>query len=381
MPYLRLFSLSEPVTTTVIHPKQISSTINMPSKRLFEKLDLAKAFRKINLREIVKRAVEKTGANKYRREHDREDILLGLIASITVKAEKTQEISEFAEELKNIIGIKSFPERSTLSRLWPRIDEPLYDVFLELSTKALKLAGRKISFGNVIALDVQGIISKCRISRRGFVKGKVANGLKLHLKTVNGVPSKVFFSDASVHDSYYVDEFLEDIGECDHVVVDRAFFDMDFMVELAKRDVSFTTRTKRNIRFNFVEEFADGNVLVKRYKRVVDGVTIWRFKGISLEDGQTVFDIVTTLDDYKFALALYELRWDIEVVFRHLSNMGFRLFGYSYAGFVCSVLLFLVVYLLILIYAKLARRRMSVSEMRDKFGRWFRWICGRSKPP
>lgn len=366
---------------TVIHPKQISSTINMPQRRLFEKLDLAKAFEKINLREIVKRAVEKTGANKYRREHDREDVLLGAIASVTVKAEKTREISEFAEELKDIIGIKSFPERSTLSRLWPRIDKPLYEVFLELSSKALKLAGRKIRFGNIVALDVQGIISKCRISGRGFVKGKVANGLKLHLKTVNGIPSKVFFSDASVHDSYYVDEFLEDIGECDHVVVDRAFFDTDFMVKLAKRDISFTTRAKRNIKFDFVEEFADGNVLVKRYRKVVDDVTIWRFKGISLEDDQTVFDIVTTLSNYKFALALYELRWDIEVVFRHLSNMGFRLFGYSYAGFVCSVLLFLVVYLLIIIYAKLARRRGSVSEMRDKFERWFRRICGRLKPP
>ncbi len=381
MPYLRLFSPPETSKATVIHPKQINSIINMPQRRLFEKLDLAKAFRKINLREIVKRAVEKTGANKYRREHDREDVLLGAIASIAVKAEKTREISEFAEELRDIIGIKSFPERSTLSRLWPRIDEPLYEVFLELSSKALKLAGRKVSFGNVVALDVQGIISKCRISGRGFVRGRTASGLKLHLKTVNGVPSKVFFSDASVHDSYYVDEFLEDIGECDHVVVDRAFFDTDFMVKLAKRDVSFTTRTKRNIRFNFVEEFADGNVLVKRYKRVVDGVTIWRFKGISLEDRQTIFDIATTLGDYKFALALYKLRWDIEVVFRHLSNMNFRLLGYSYAGFVCSMLLFLVVYLLILIYAKLARRRMSVSEMRDKFERWFRWICGRSKPP
>lgn len=153
------------------------------------------------------------------------------------------------------------------------------------------------------------------------------------------------------------------------------------MVELAKRDVFFTTRTKRNIRFNFVDEFADGNVLVKRYRRVVDGVTIWKFKSISLEDGQTVSDIVTTLDEYRFALALYELRWDIEVVFRHLSNMGFRLFGYSYAGFACSVLLFLIVYLLILTYAKLARRRVSVSEMHDEFGGWFRWICGRSKPP
>ena len=381
MPYLRLSSPPETLKATVIHPKQISSTINMPQRRLFEKLDLAKAFEKINLREIVKRAVEKTGANKYRREHDREDVLLGAIASVTVKAEKTREISEFAEELKDIIGIKSFPERSTLSRLWPRIDKPLYEVFLELSSKALKLAGRKIRFGNIVALDVQGIISKCRISGRGFVKGKVANGLKLHLKTVNGIPSKVFFSDASVHDSYYVDEFLEDIGECDHVVVDRAFFDTDFMVKLAKRDISFTTRAKRNIKFDFVEEFADGNVLVKRYRKVVDDVTIWRFKGISLEDDQTVFDIVTTLSNYKFALALYELRWDIEVVFRHLSNMGFRLFGYSYAGFVCSVLLFLVVYLLIIIYAKLARRRGSVSEMRDKFERWFRRICGRLKPP
>ena len=109
MPYLRLSSPPETLKATVIHPKQINSIINMPQRRLFEKLDLAKAFRKINLREIVKRAVEKTGANKYRREHDREDVLLGAIAGIAVKGEKTREISEFAEELKDIIGIKSFP--------------------------------------------------------------------------------------------------------------------------------------------------------------------------------------------------------------------------------------------------------------------------------
>ena len=62
MPYLRLFSLSEPATATIIHQKQISCTINMPPKKLPEKLDLAKAFKEINLRETVKRAIEKTGA-------------------------------------------------------------------------------------------------------------------------------------------------------------------------------------------------------------------------------------------------------------------------------------------------------------------------------
>ena len=153
------------------------------------------------------------------------------------------------------------------------------------------------------------------------------------------------------------------------------------MVKLWKRGVSFTTRTKRNASFDFVDEFVDGDVLVKRYVKVVDGVRIWRFKGVSLRDWQTVFDITTTLEDYKLALLLYKLRWDIEVIFRHLSDMGFRIFGYGYHGFVCSVLLFLIVYLLILIYAILARRRFSVTEMVEKFERWFRFICGRSKPP
>ena len=51
----------------------------MPPKRLIEKLYLVKAFKKINLRKIIKRTVEKTGASKYGREHNREDILLGAV--------------------------------------------------------------------------------------------------------------------------------------------------------------------------------------------------------------------------------------------------------------------------------------------------------------
>jgi len=125
----------------------------------------------------------------------------------------------------------------------------------------------------------------------------------------------------------------------------------------------------------------DGDVLVERYVKVVDGVRIWWFKGVSLRDWQTVFDITTTLENYKLPLLLYKLHWDMEVVFRHLSDMDFRIFGYSYRGFVYSVLLFLIVYLLILIYAILAWRRFSVTEMVDEFERLFRFICGCSRPP
>jgi len=130
------------------------------------------------------------------------------------------------------------------------------------------LTGRKISFGNVVALDVQSILSKSKISGVGFVERACDERIEDPSQNSQRVPVKVFFSDASIHDTYYVDEFLEDIKKCNHVVVDRAFSDFEFMVKLWKRGVSFTTRTKRNASFDFVDGFVDGDVLVKRYVRV-----------------------------------------------------------------------------------------------------------------
>ena len=87
---------------------------------------------------------------------------------IAVKARKTEQITEFARKPKEHIGIKSFPERSSLSRLWRRLDKPLYEVFQESSLIALRLTGKKISFGNVVALDVQSILSKIKDKWRRF---------------------------------------------------------------------------------------------------------------------------------------------------------------------------------------------------------------------
>ena len=108
---------------------------------------------------------------------------------------------------------------------------------------------------------------KIRDKWRRFCERADCERIKDSSKTVNGVPVKVFFSDASVHDTYYVDGFLKDIEERDHVVADRVFFDFEFMVKLWKQGVSFTTRTKRNASFDFVDEFVDGDVLVERYGR------------------------------------------------------------------------------------------------------------------
>ena len=109
-------------------------------------------------------------------------VILGLISAIVVKARKTEQITEFARELKEYMGIKSFPERNSLQRLRRKLDKPLYEVFQESSLIALRLTGKKASFGNVVALDVQSILSKSEISGVGFVKGRIVRGLKIHLK-------------------------------------------------------------------------------------------------------------------------------------------------------------------------------------------------------
>ena len=165
------------VPRIVIHPNKVNHIIIMPPRRL-EKLNLAKALEKVGMPQIVKKAVEKTNANKKKKKHDRASVILGSISAIAVKARKTEQITEFAREMKEHIGIKSFPERSSLSRLWRRLDKPLYKVFQELSLIALRLTGKKVSFGNVVALDVQSILSKSKISGVGFVKERDCERIK-----------------------------------------------------------------------------------------------------------------------------------------------------------------------------------------------------------
>ena len=109
------------------------------------------------------------------------------------KARKTGQIKKFAREMKEHIGIKSFPERSSLSRLWRRLDKPLYKVFQESSLIALRLTGKKVSFGNAVALDVQSILSKSKISGVGFVKGRDCERIKDPSKNSQRSPNQSLF--------------------------------------------------------------------------------------------------------------------------------------------------------------------------------------------
>jgi len=92
--YLRLLETSEPVIRIIIHPNKVNHIIIMPPRRL-EKLNLAKALKKVGIPQIVKKAVEKTNAN--RKKHDRANVIPGSISAIAVKARKTEQITEFAE--------------------------------------------------------------------------------------------------------------------------------------------------------------------------------------------------------------------------------------------------------------------------------------------
>lgn len=107
------------------------------------------------------------------------------------------------------------------------------------------------------------------------------------------------------------------------------------------------------------------------YLRIVDGVKIF-LHVVELPLRNERWAIVTTSPNALLAVELYRLRWSIEAIFRHISDLGFRLLGYSYHAFSVSVLLYLLTLILLKLYTILARRRFSVTELRRKFRRWLK---------
>jgi len=357
----------------------VASVSRWKFRRSRECLSLPKALKRTGVYRYVKEAVEKFNANKHVKVHDREDVSIGLISSVLVGARKTEEVVEYAEAMGKKLEIKSFPHRTTLSRiLGKNMDYVMHHVFKSLSRRFLRIANiLPVDFGRVAVIDSHGVISKSRIASEGYIKGRVASGVKVHLETVDGVPFEVMFSTASEHDSQFLEDLLALSGDVDHVVVDRAYIDLELMAELAKKGIIFTTRSESNLRMEVVEGFEDGGYMVVKSVRLVDGVEVRRFEVYNRAEGK-VYDVLTTLDDWKLAVEPYDFRWHIEVVFQHLTNLGFRPLGNSHKAFVASVFIYLIAYLILLIYGKLARRGMSVTKIREKFRRWFMWIY---KPP
>ncbi len=347
-----------------------------------EGLNIAKALKKLDVYQLVHKTVNTFEANKHVKKHDRCDVAIGLIASILAGARKTEEIVEYALAISSKLGLKSFPDRSNLSRiLSSNMDSVLFNVFKRLSKTTLRFKG-KLPFdtGPVGVIDSHPIITKAKIASKGYLKGRVTRGVKAHFLTVDGVPVSVLFSTANYHDESFLEDLLNQYRNVDHIVVDRAYIDLRLIAELAKKGKTFTSRTKGNVKTTLVEAFKEGDYIVLVSYRDVQGVKIRRYE-VYNPRGEKVHDVITTLDDWKLAVQLYAFRWHIEVMFRHIVNLGFKPINYSYRGFSASILLYVIAYLIILLYGILAKRGRSITKIRDKFKRWFMTVYQPPKKP
>ena len=79
---------------------------------------------------------------------------------------------------------------------------------------------------------------------------------------------------------------------------------------------------------------------------------------------------MSSLCDPILVLRLYRVRWSIEILFRRLADLGFRLLGRSLEAVVVSVLVFPVALLVLRLYATLARRAFCVPCLRRRLLRW-----------
>jgi len=118
----------------------------------------------------------------------------------------------------------------------------------------------------------------------------------------------------------------------------------------------------------FVEVKRFGDFEAEVWMKHVGGVAFRLF--IYRDRRGSEFKILSSLCDPILVLRLYRVRWSIEILFRRLADLGFRLLGRSLEAVVVSVLVFLVALLVLRLYATLARRAFCVPCLRRRLLRW-----------
>ena len=221
-------------------------------------------------------------------------------------------------------------------------------------------------------LDTKGIPTKIRLAARGYIKNAVRMGIKIGLLTVNGVPMDFRASKGSDHDVNFLDylgEAIEKAGRGGVLVLDSGFIDVKRLGDLVAVGIDFVCRARSNMKGSvFLGVQVRGELRIETWLKQLDGGGfIYLFV---YNDGRSVFKLLSSLPDPLLALRLYRVRWSIELLFRRLSDLGLRLFGWSLEAVVVSVLVFLVALLVLRLYAVLARRAFCVLCLRRRLLRW-----------
>ena len=294
---------------------------------------------------IISNAVEKHKSDWYVKRFTTLEHLVTMLFCVGSNSTSLREVCTnllgLEGKLKHI-KLKQPPKKSTLSDANKRrnavVFEQIYYSLLEFYKSTLSDSRFRECFGKELSIiDSTTIflfkdILKC-VGRKP-INGKNKGGIKVHLqiRADYNLPVLVKFSDATVHDSNFIQHisFHTDTIYC----FDRGYVDYLLFERFNNEQIPFVTRIKDNAKFSSTEEYnldncTDNAVLkdekieleIRENGTVVRQLPLRRIAFWS-EKHHKCYEFITNIYDLKpeQIAAIYKQRWQIELLHKQLKQ-------------------------------------------------------------
>jgi hypothetical protein len=274
------------------------------------------------------------------------------------------------------LGIGRAFDKSTISRANENRDWRIYrDFALKLIEQAKLLCAEdnqldKKLKGGIYALDAT-VVDLC-LNVFWWAKFRTTKAaIKIHtlLDLKTSIPEYIFISEGSVHEVNVLDYICIPGGS--YLVMDKAYIDFARLRKLAKDNITFVVRAKRNMQYKVT-----GRKTVDRGSGVICDQTIEligvnssqkypeRLRRIRYFDKETGNTLVFITNNFKLSpltiAALYRYRWGIETFFKwikqHLKILSF--WGHSENAVKTQIWIAISTYVIVII----AKKKLNLSQ-------------------
>jgi hypothetical protein len=240
------------------------------------------------------------------------------------------------------LGLLKLPRRSTLSdansKRTPKVFEDFYNSLLAKYVATISDSRFKKQYGRNVFIIDSTTISLFRAILKSVGRkpksGKQKGGIKVHtlLMADEGVPSLVWFSDASKCDILFWDKI--DFQKDALYVFDKGYVDHRRYEKLTRDGVHFVTRLREKISYQELEELdiaeeVDSGVIkdqwinlpIRKNGKIIRYTPVRRIAYWD-QQHQRTFVFITNLADMDAGqvASLYKSRWEIETLFKQLKQ-------------------------------------------------------------
>ena len=224
------------------------------------RLSLMNFIKKTGLVEVASWAVRKNKANKYVKKHPRDKLIILLIILIVIAYKPIQLDMTDATYVAILINHNQLPSKSTISKTWAKLLNPLEDIYNYYMDKVYSRISQVYREAKeILIIDIKAIKTRSRHAKVGYIHGRKAKGIKIHMSTINTVPWIFAVTPANVHDSehllYFAKKMREKLGGEEFLVTgDRIFSAFRNFIEIRKLNAHLVAPYKKNMKgFKYLE--------------------------------------------------------------------------------------------------------------------------------